>query len=244
MTYPLFLTRARMKSMSGIDRLGPILFPEGADERSGVTHQLVWSLFPKTLKDRPFLYRETAPGEARGRAARAEILILSKIEPDSRHELLDVETKSFEPNLAAGDNLGFSLRANPAVNRRDANGCNRRHDVVMDALHATPQGARAELRRTKIEEAGRGWLEEQGRRSGFAVADAQDGLRIDGYDQIRIERAGAGRGREQAMRHSRLDFQGVLRVTEPALFLSKLAEGFGRARAFGHGLMLIRRVRL
>jgi CRISPR system Cascade subunit CasE len=40
-----------------------------------------------------------------------------------------------------------------------------------------------------------------------------------------------------------LDFEGVLEVTDPVRFLAALANGFGRARAFGCGLMLIRRAR-
>ena len=38
-----------------------------------------------------------------------------------------------------------------------------------------------------------------------------------------------------------LDLTGLLEVTDPPLFLSHLAAGFGRAMAFGCGLMLIRR---
>jgi CRISPR system Cascade subunit CasE len=40
-----------------------------------------------------------------------------------------------------------------------------------------------------------------------------------------------------------LDISGVLEVRDPARFLARLIQGFGRARAFGCGLMLIRRVR-
>jgi CRISPR system Cascade subunit CasE len=40
-----------------------------------------------------------------------------------------------------------------------------------------------------------------------------------------------------------LDINGVLTVKDPERFLVALASGFGRARAFGYGLMLIRRVR-
>jgi CRISPR system Cascade subunit CasE len=40
-----------------------------------------------------------------------------------------------------------------------------------------------------------------------------------------------------------LDISGVLEVHDPDRFLLRLAQGFGRARAFGCGLMLIRRVR-
>ena len=53
--------------------------------------------------------------------------------------------KPFEPALAPGDRLGFSLRANPVVTRADPRtGRPRRHDVVMDRLHALPKGARAD----------------------------------------------------------------------------------------------------
>jgi CRISPR system Cascade subunit CasE len=39
-----------------------------------------------------------------------------------------------------------------------------------------------------------------------------------------------------------LDLSGALTVTDPTLFLEKLSGGFGRAKAFGLGLMLIRRI--
>jgi len=59
---------------------------------------------------------------------------------------------------------------------------------------------------------------------------------VDGYDHIDTDPD----GRRPA--HARLDFEGVLAVTDPQRFLERIAEGFGRARAFGHGLLLIRRV--
>ncbi len=59
---------------------------------------------------------------------------------------------------------------------------------------------------------------------------------VDGYELVSIPRDGAS-----AAQFSRLDFTGLLTVTDPAAFLTALACGFGRARAFGCGLMLIRR---
>lgn len=38
-----------------------------------------------------------------------------------------------------------------------------------------------------------------------------------------------------------LDLTGRIEITEPAAFLTQMALGFGRAKAFGCGLMLIRR---
>ena len=38
-----------------------------------------------------------------------------------------------------------------------------------------------------------------------------------------------------------LEFEGVLTVTSPAEFVAAVLQGFGRAKAFGCGLMLIAR---
>jgi len=244
----LYLSRARLKP--DLDRLGPVLFPDLPAARTGVSHRLVWSLFPRELKERPFLYRDMAPATAVGRSAQGGFLILSTLAPDDRSHLFDLETRPFEPALRAGDRLGFSLRANPTVQGRDkdkttAGGRKKtlRHDVVMHALRSVPKGSmRAEARRRLIREAGLGWLMRQGSASGFSLPDP-DIVSVDGYEQFDIDpenrRAAAYGGRRPG--HSRLDFDGVLQVTDPGLFLARLAAGFGRARAFGHGLMLIRR---
>jgi len=41
---------------------------------------------------------------------------------------------------------------------------------------------------------------------------------------------------------STVDFQGILTVTDPELFRKALYEGLGKSKAFGCGLMLVRRV--
>jgi CRISPR system Cascade subunit CasE len=110
----------------------------------------------------------------------------------------------------------------------------------MDRLHGLPTGARAEARLGAMEEAGRAWLEAKGERAGFRpLADAagRPRLRVDGYDQIRIPRGQGGR----AITFSVLDLEGVLEVQAPDRFIDALARGFGKAKAFGCGLMLIRR---
>jgi CRISPR system Cascade subunit CasE len=61
-------------------------------------------------------------------------------------------------------------------------------------------------------------------------------IAVDGYERVRLPRPA---GPDAVF--GRLDLDGVLAVGDPALFLSSLASGFGRARAFGCGLMLIRR---
>ncbi|MCW2318978.1 CRISPR system Cascade subunit CasE [Rhodoblastus acidophilus] len=239
----LFFSRARLRP--GHERLGPILFPDNPAARMGTTHRLVWSMFPRELSERPFLYRENAPSHAAGPTARCELMVLSRLAPDDAEGLFDIETKVFAPVLRAGQHLRFSLRANPTTQKSetDADGRrkSRRYDVVMAALKSVEKGAaRAEARPGLIQTAGLDWLKRQGERAGFRLPDPES-VRIDGYEQFDVdpENRRATRGRRAV--HSRLEFEGTLEVTEPQAFLRQMTEGFGRARAFGHGLMLIRR---
>jgi CRISPR system Cascade subunit CasE len=77
-------------------------------------------------------------------------------------------------------------------------------------------------------------LGKHGARAGFAVNEGC--LVADGYCQLRLPRTG-GRPITVAV----VECEGELLVTDPAAFVMALAQGFGRARAFGCGLMLIRR---
>jgi CRISPR system Cascade subunit CasE len=229
----MFLSRARLRPDSSVQAIAPLLLPEDDHARLLAAHRLVWSLMSDDSgRARDFLWREEQPGA---------FLILAPRPADSNSSLFDVESKSWEPKLRTGDRLGFMLRANPTVARsagvrepgkRGVRG--KRHDVVMDALHDVAPGTRAAQRPDAIVAAGRQWLIQQGTRVGFAP-DA-DTLRIDSYDTVRIPRGG-----EKPVEFGRLDFQGVMEVTDSAAFLAAVAMGLGRARAFGCGLMLLRR---
>ncbi len=107
-------------------------------------------------------------------------------------------------------------------------------------LAARGRRAHAERARRRGEIAaavGRAWLDGQGRRAGFRLADgAEAPLAVDGDDWRSIARPG-----EAPIRFSVLEFDGTLVIEDPAAFLARLAEGFGREKTFGCGLMLIRR---
>ena len=62
-------------------------------------------------------------------------------------------------------------------------------------------------------------------------------VRVDGYQVLRPPRGKSAR----EMHIGVLDFEGTLTLLQPAAFLERLSGGFGRAKAFGCGLMLIRR---
>ena len=105
----------------------------------------------------------------------------------------------------------------------------------MDALRSHPGGERTDHRFAVMRERGFAWLERQAERAGFTVRT--DRVRVDGYEQHRFAR----KGPTPAMSFSTLDFDGFLTVSDPDAFLAAIAGGFGAAKAYGCGLMLIRR---
>ncbi len=227
----LYLSRARLRRDASVSALAPLLLGKtgrgGASQQPG--HHLVWSLFADGFQgQRDFLWREMGRGV---------FYILSARCPEDRHGLFEIaDPKRFTPSLATGDRLGFALRANPVIRRRHAD--RRRsvkHDVVMDALRNS-EGDRAGVRLRAVHEQGLAWLERQGKKSGFEILS--DSVRIDGYEQHRVTRKGSAR----AMEFSAIDFEGLLTVRDPVALLTAIARGFGASKAYGCGLMLIRRV--
>lgn len=225
---PLFLGRARLKRDASGAALAALLVPALSEARTAAAHRLVWALFADTpARDRDFLWREEKPGM---------FMTLSARPPVDPHDLFVLDHQAFSPALAVGDRLAFSLRANATVARSAGPGArSHRADVVMDALNSIAPGARAEARRDAVVSAGRLWLAAQGSSGGFTP---DSDVAVDGYDQRRLPR-----DQGAALRFSSLDFDGRLTVTDPSLFIRQLATGFGRAKAFGCGLMLIRRAR-
>lgn len=225
----LYLSRARLRRDASAKALLPLLLGKGSDSRSSQQpgHHLVWSLFADTAdRRRDFLWREMEPGA---------FLMLSERKPVDRHGLFEVdEARPFRPALEPGDRLRFSLRANPVVRRRGTGRRSVKHDVVMDALHSRPNGERAKHRRLAVWDQGFAWLRRQGERAGFDLG--VNDVEIDGYQQHHCERASG-----HWMRFSTIDFNGVLTVGDVEMFLSSVARGFGATKAYGCGLMLIRR---
>ena len=234
MTHSRWLSRVRLGSAASVKALMPLLQGNAGPGGHGsvdVDRRLVWSLFADSPdRRRDFLWR---------RMDDDAFLVLSARPPENRHGLFEIdEPKAFAPVLAPGDRLRFSLRANPTVRKaRDPERRHApRHDVVMDALHPLPDGSRAERRMAAIREKGFDWLARQGCKAGFEIREEE--LLCEGYCQHRIDR-GADK---HVLSFSSLDFEGVLEVRDPDLLPSAIARGFGPAKAFGCGLMLIRRL--
>lgn len=251
MTAPsMYLSRVRLRRDVPAAALRAVLAPDGAAERAATTHRLVWTLFADSPdRERDFLWREADAGQ---------FYCLSSRPPADHHRLFDVDPpKPFTPELSPGDRLAFALRVNATVARggrppRDgAPGVRGRpSDIVMDALHRQPDASRAEARQRLLVPVAHSWLARQGETHGFALPplppprtaddpdDVDDGpFRVKGYQVLSIDR---GRG-ARPLRAGVLDLEGVLEVRHPATFVAALGHGFGRAKAFGCGLMLVRR---
>lgn len=222
-----YLSRVTLRRDASTASLLPLLLPgESGTQHTG--HHLVWSLFADSpTRRRDFLWREADQGT---------FYVLSARRPVDNHNLFRLdEPKVFAPVLAEGDRLRFSLRVNPVVRRTDSCGRSAKHDVVFDALRHHPSGERAAHRMALVHEQGLAWLQGQARVAGFTV-DEKDIIGIDRYQQHRVSRQGA-----KPMQFSTLDVEGVLSVRAPAVLLDAILRGFGAARAYGCGLMLIRR---
>ena len=233
----LHLTRAVLDRDAGAAALAPLLDPPDPDQAFDAHHRLIWTLFPGGDASRDFLWR----ADGRGR-----FFILSHRTPAQSSLFQRLDTTDFTPQLAPGDKLLFTLRANATKDRRvptDRNGRrpNRRVDLVMDALHGTVGQTvlgsdrvsdRPALRMKVADQVAADWLASQGSRHGFTP----ERVRVEDYSVRQIPR-----GRYNRATLGILDLTGLLTMTEPAVFLAALGVGFGRARAFGCGLMLIRR---
>ena len=231
---PLWLSRIRIRPEPDVRRLAARLMPNDDDgARAGAQHQLVWDVFADDPgRERDFLWREVGPGD---------LMALSSRPPLPGTALFTVESRPFEPALRVGDACRFLLRANATTGAPGSKADGRRgarFDVAMAALHQVSKGARAEVRDALAADAGTEWLRRQGERAGFALP-AAEGPVVTGYRVARIRRGRGGRGATATF--GMFDFEGILTVTDPELFLAALARGFGRAKAFGCGLMLIAR---
>jgi len=203
-------------------------------ENSYREHQALWKLFPNSPDaNRDFIYR------VEQRDLRRVYYMVSQREPAHEQSWM-VESKPYKPSISKGQMLAFSLRINPVVTRKDESGRHQRHDVVMDAKQQSgyqklPTDERPPMSKL-IQEAGAKWLRDRCEKHGFTFSD--DSITIESYDQHQSYK----QGNRRPIRYSTMDMAGVLRVEDVECFYEVLKNGIGPAKAFGCGLMLVRRI--
>lgn len=210
-------------------------------------HQWLWRFFPAQAgAPRDFLFRR------RDSDGLPKFYVVSQRAPtvDSVPDGWQVQTRDYRPSLEAGERLHFDLRANPVVTRT-ADGKRQRHDVVMERKkrllaerglkrwddwqpdRLTSEGVpdtRPALY-SLVQETGVAWLAERAARHGFKLNVPT--VVVEAYEQHG--------GKAGVLRFSSVDFSGELTVTDPAAFHQALQKGIGHAKAFGCGLLLVRR---
>lgn len=199
-------------------------------------HQWLWRFFPTDEGlPRDFLFRRMdTDGLPR-------FYLVSKRSPQALNDAWRVQTREYAPRLPAGTPLHFDLRANPVVTI-SGNGKSSRHDVVMhEKKRLLTERGLARWEEWKEDEkpalyqlasdACRQWLVARCPRLGFEIVEER--LLVEGYAQ-HAEKKGR-------LRFSTVDFSGVLRVTDPVAFADTLVLGVGHAKAFGCGLLLVRK---
>lgn len=200
-------------------QLSPSQLLQLVDRGEYVMHQWLWKLFPGG-QERQFLYRrEELQGAFR-------FFVLS-LEPPAESEIFDIQYRPFAPTLSIGQTLRFSLRANPTICKSG-----KRHDLLMEAKRQV----RGQVNGPDIwqhqQQVAQDWLARQGEQNGFSLRE----VNVDAYRQQQVVRVKS----RQVIQFSSVDYSGVLVVNEPMLFLRRLIQGYGKSRAFGCGLMLIK----
>ena len=234
-----YLTHARLNRNAPENALKALFDPNDDNVALDAHHRLIWSLFPGNQYERDFLWRSAGGGR---------FYILSARKPRHSPLFLPLQSKPFAPVLSAGDRLGFLLRVNPTRAVRSANreftrsgggralARGRRVDIVVHAMRqhgkasdVLPAGTRLEIAQI----AARNWLDVQGKQHGFALEQ----FLVDDYRTLKPNRFQGAQANIGV-----LDLSGVLAVRDPLPFTRALIAGFGRAKAFGCGLMLVRRI--
>ncbi|ELY4219288.1 type I-E CRISPR-associated protein Cas6/Cse3/CasE [Cronobacter sakazakii] len=200
-------------------RLTPERLMEMMARGEYVMHQWLWELFPGVAQ-RQYLYRRETLQNG------FCFYLLSASAPERTHPLFEIQMRPFAPAPDEGTTLRFSLRANPVVTR---NG--KRHDVLMNAKREWQLNQKQGALWTMQEQAALAWLDAQGEKGGFRLSQAC----VAAYRQQQVVKK-----RGELIQFSTVDYEGALIVTDPARFIARLHEGFGKCRAFGCGLMLIK----
>jgi CRISPR system Cascade subunit CasE len=188
-------------------------------------HRALWSLFPGEPRES----RESFPDERAGFLFRiednptgrpAQLLVQSRRAPVARaRDAIRIGVREFDPRPYVGQRLAFLLTANPVKAITDeANRVDR---------HGEVKKCRVPLIR---EEQQRAWLVRKLDNAAQVVAAT-----VQPHPPLYF-RKGARAGKLGTV-----TFEGTLKVTDPASLRKLLEDGVGPAKAFGCGLLLVRR---
>jgi len=198
-------------------------------------HQVLWQLFdsnPDARRD--FLYRRVTEN------GQTKYYVLSERVPiDNSGTWVIDPPKSYNPKLSEGQRLFFTLRANPVVTVKTPAGKQQRHDVVMHekkrlGFDKLPANEKPQLQ-SLIQSSCIQWLQKRSEANGFDLI--KDQVSVEGYQQ----HESYAKNQKRPVSYSSVDYQGILAVSDPDKFRNTLFHGIGKSKAFGCGLLLVKR---
>lgn len=188
-------------------------------------HRAIWRLFPgekhesRQAREQPrqgFLFRveDRRPGRP------AQVLVQSKLPPQPDTRLHLVGSREINPRPSPGQRLAFILTANPIKTIKD------------EQAEAKPGKTRDTCRVPLLkEEAQQAWLAQR-------LRDAADieAVAVTTHPPLYFRKDNRGGKIVCAT------FEGIFRVLDPDALVALLENGIGPAKAFGCGLLLVRRI--
>ncbi|MBL6082425.1 type I-E CRISPR-associated protein Cas6/Cse3/CasE [Belnapia sp. T18] len=225
----LYLNRATLRPEAERDILAAVLAT--GDVAGGSGHKLIWALHTDGPdRERDFLWRDAGSGT---------YFTLSRRPPEAGQRLFTVQSREMNLPVQRGSRLRFTLRANPVSAEpappKGSGGPRRgrRHDIVTKTLLPQRGAEPGTIDYDAVAlAAARDWMERRGRDAGFSLT--KDFV-VEGRDWVSIRRR-----RQRPIEIGVMDLAGVLELTDPEVFMQALGAGFGRSKAFGYGLMMVR----
>jgi CRISPR system Cascade subunit CasE len=198
-------------------------------------HKKIWALVSRAEnQQRDFLYRVEYDDYQNIKC----IYLLAPHQISSQDGIKIVVSPKYQPQLKTGEHLYFNLRANPVIKRKE-NGKAKEYGLVMDAKYQFKKNGQSYQEQLSLDElihqVCMKWLVRKGEQHGFSVRQFE--VTIDNAREYLIK---SPTKQEYMLRTH--DFSGVLTVVDPDAFINALFTGIGSAKAFGCGLMLVKRV--
>ncbi len=237
----------------------------GFVERQGIRdshdwHRHVWKCFPGVDSERPSIPVLWTHTDTRGNQTHRfhltrldpaedgwELLILSAASP-TRPQWCPADAESWEsrqiaPSFLEHSRYRFRLLANPTKKVIDPE---KTKIVSTDGrINRNKNARRVALGKREDLIA---WLQRKAAESGFAVeleAEDEFGRKVEllrtiprGRGYFTKDRSETGGAPIHGVHHG-VDFEGVLRVTDPKIFAAAFHKGIGSAKGFGFGLLTL-----
>lgn len=188
-------------------------------------HRNLWRFFPGEARETRASVNEARQGflfriETLNTGRPARLLVQSRNAPAHAEGLSLLGSKPFTPEPSSGQRLAFVLTGNPVK-------------TITDVLHESKPGKQSEKCRVPLikEDDQRHWLARK--LAGSATLESVELLPHAPLYFRKGSRAG---------KLTTCTFEGVLRVTAAESFVRLLENGIGPAKAFGCGLLLVRRL--